>query len=59
MKTTSFVGLLAVLTFNLARAQAPSGTFSYDITADTGPLLWNVTGVELFDPRRRTWRAAQ
>jgi len=50
MKTTSFVGLLAVLTFNLARAQAPSGTFSYDITADTGPLLWNVTGVELFDP---------
>jgi hypothetical protein len=50
MKTTSFVGLLGLLTVTLARGQAPSGSFSFDITADTGPLLWNVTGVQLFDP---------
>src|SRR5436190_11876731 len=52
MKTTSLVGLLVTLTFTAVRAQAqaPSGSFSFDITADTGPLLWNVTGVQLFDP---------
>src|ERR1041385_5059215 len=50
MKTT-LASLFSVLTLPLARAQAPSGTYSYDISADTGgPLLWNVTGVELFDP---------
>jgi hypothetical protein len=54
MKTTSLIGLLATLTFTLARAQAPSGSFSYDIAADTGPLLWNITGVQLFDPPMAT-----
>lgn len=54
MKIKVFVGLLTVLSFVSVRAQAPNGSFSYDITADTGPLLWNVTGVQLFDPPMAT-----
>src|SRR5437879_3678459 len=53
---TRCLGLVVVvlLTVQFARAQAPDGTFSFDFTADNGPLLWNVTGVELFDPPMTT-----
>src|SRR2546430_17232113 len=47
---TSLLTLLVASAISLARAQAPSGTNSFDINADTGPLLWNFKGVDLFDP---------
>src|SRR2546423_507947 len=50
MKTRSLGLLVLLLAFQVARAQSPSGTLSYDIDGSNGPLLWNSTGVELFDP---------
>src|SRR5438132_7596764 len=47
---TKLLTLVALLTLTLARAQVPEGSLSFDINAENGPLLWNVTGVELFDP---------
>ena len=47
---TYLLSLISALALSVARAQVPEGVYSYDISAETGPALWNLAGTELFDP---------